>query len=293
MGKAKKVKVRPGGSHPYGKHTKSVSKFTNPSPKPAKAARSPTPTIPFSPNDRVLLVGEGDFSFSHSLLESHACTHLIATSYDEKSMVSAKYPQSAHHVRAIEDEEDCKVICGVDATRLGKVGASDGGGKAVKRGGFDKVAFNFPHVGGLTKDVNRQVRYNQGRRRSRGPSEEDVARTDACLELLVGFLNSAIPLLAAEGSIIVTIFEGEPYDLWNVKDLARHAGLKVEKSFAFQPSAYPGYKHARTLGNIEGGGKWKGEDRRARSYIFLPKERKESFSAKNQKNRDVSDSGDD
>ena len=75
-------------------------------------------------------------------------------------------------------------------------------------------------------------------------------------------------MLAPSGSIIVTIFEGEPYDLWNVRDLARHVGLKVERSFRFQASAYPGYQHARTLGNIEGGGGWKGVDRPARTYIF-------------------------
>ena len=34
----------------------------------------------------------------------------------------------------------------------------------MKKGGFDRVVFNFPHVGGLTKDVNRQVRHNQGQR---------------------------------------------------------------------------------------------------------------------------------
>ena len=28
--------------------------------------------------------------------------------------------------------------------------------------GWDKVVFNFPHVGGKSTDVNRQVRYNQG-----------------------------------------------------------------------------------------------------------------------------------
>ena len=77
-----------------------------------------------------------------------------------------------------------------------------------------------------------------------------------------------MPLLGSEGSIIVTIFEGEPYELWNIRDLARHVGLKVQRSFTFQASAYPGYKHARTLGNIEGGGGWKGEDRSARTYIF-------------------------
>jgi len=48
------------------------------------------------------------------------------------------------------------VLYGIDATKLDK------GGKEVRRGGFDRVVFNFPHVGGLTKDVNRQVRYNQG-----------------------------------------------------------------------------------------------------------------------------------
>lgn len=88
------------------------------------------------------------------------------------------------------------------------------------------------------------------------------------VELLVGFFKAATLLLTSEGSIIVTIFEGEPYDLWNIRDLARHVGLKVRRSFKFQASAYPGYRHARTLGNIEGGGGWKGEDRPARTYIF-------------------------
>lgn len=91
---------------------------------------------------------------------------------------------------------------------------------------------------------------------------------DGCIELLVGFFKSALPLLAPEGMIIVTIFEGEPYDLWNIRDLARYSGLKIGRSFKFQANAYPGYKHARTLGNIEGGGGWKGEDRPARTYMF-------------------------
>jgi len=84
----------------------------------------------------------------------------------------------------------------------------------------------------------------------------------------VGFFKSAVPLLAPAGSIVVTIFEGEPYELWNIRDLARHVGLKVGRSFKFQASAYPEYKHTRTLGDIEGGGGWKGEDRLARTYVF-------------------------
>jgi 25S rRNA (uracil2634-N3)-methyltransferase len=94
---------------------------------------------------------------------------------------------------------------------------------------------------------------------------------------LVGFFKSALQSLAPKGSIVVTLFEGTPYTLWNIRDLARHSGLQVERSFKFQASAYPGYHHARTLGTVksktgetsETG--WKGEDRLARSYVFMRK----------------------
>ena len=82
-------------------------------------------------------------------------------------------------------------------------------------------------------------------------------------------------MLETSGSILVTVFEGEPYELWNVRDLGRHVGLKVERSFKFQAAPYPGYKHARTLGNIKGGGGWKGEDRAARTFIFKKQEEDE------------------
>lgn len=78
--------------------------------------------------------------------------------------------------------------------------------------------------------------------------------------------------------MVVTLFEGEPYTLWNIRDLGRHSGLQVERSFRFQASAYPGYHHARTLGvvrNKQGevtGGGWKGEERAARSYVFVRKD---------------------
>ena len=118
--------------------------------------------IPFEPENRILLVGEGDFSFSRSLLEHRAITSLYTTSLDSRSAVLSKYPQAAAHVKAIEAEETCNVEYGVDATKLGRTGGG-GGGKEVRKGEWDRIVFNFPHVGGLTKDVNRQVRANQGK----------------------------------------------------------------------------------------------------------------------------------
>ena len=111
-------------------------------------------------------------------------------------------------------------------------------------------------------------------------------------ELLVAFFRAAIPLLSSEGSIVVTIFEGEPYELWNIRNLARHVGLSVIRNFQFQASAYPGYEHVRTVGNIEGGGGWKGKDRPARTYIFQVKDGCATPSSKDKEIRDDDDEDD-
>jgi 25S rRNA (uracil2634-N3)-methyltransferase len=92
------------------------------------------------------------------------------------------------------------------------------------------------------------------------------------IELLVAFFASATPLLNPTvhgASIIITLFEGSPYTLWNIRDLARHSGLEVAQSFRFQASAYPGYRHARTIGVVRGGGGWRGEERGSRSFVFV------------------------
>ncbi|KAL8865090.1 MAG: hypothetical protein Q9174_007075 [Haloplaca sp. 1 TL-2023] len=263
MGKSKKQKHNRLSHGPYDKHhTKKGAPHLKNEAKASSQSQKrnvhQSPTIPFAPSDRILLIGEGDFSFAHTLYSHHECHSLVATCYDSASQLTEKYPQSATFIQDLEnaageDEDvDIVIVYQVDATKLGKAGSSAGGGKAIKKGGFDRVIFNFPHVGGVTKDVNRQVRHNQ--------------------ELLVNFFKASIPLLAPNGTIVVTVFEGEPYSLWNIRDLARHVGLKVGRSFKFQADAYPGYKHARTLGNITGDGGWKGEDRDARTYIFERKD---------------------
>lgn len=216
---------------------------TKPS-KPAAKPSKPAPTIPFDPEDHILLIGEGDFSFAASIVEHHGACDLTATSYESQSSLFEKYdPQAEKHTSYIT-EEGQTVLYNIDATKLPKY-------KSLTRapgGLWDVIIFNFPHVGGKSTDVNRQVRFNQ--------------------ELLVSFFKGAMEIVKQDGRIVVTLFEGEPYTLWNIRDLGRHVGLEMVRSFAFQWSAYPGYKHARTLGNVEGGGGWKGEEREARSYVL-------------------------
>ncbi|KAK7742074.1 hypothetical protein SLS53_004660 [Cytospora paraplurivora] len=232
------------------------------------------PTIPFSPEDAILLVGEGDLSFSKALVEHHYCENVTATVLEpSQEELMAKYPHAKENIDKIA-AEGSKVAYGVDAKKMGPF-AHKSGKESV--GSMDRIIFNFPHVGGKSTDVNRQVRYNQ--------------------ELLVEFFKRALLSLAPGGTIIVTLFEGEPYTLWNVRDLARHSGLQVERSYRFQASAYPGYSHARTLGVVKNkhgdvGGGWKGEDRPARSYVFVRKDETPKPVSKKRKRAGDDDSDD-
>lgn len=249
MGKASKKSNKKRSSTSQSKHgePKRASAPGQRSSKGKIISKPPNlPLVLFRSTDRILLVGEGDFSFSKCLLESYHCTSLLATSYDSRSVAIEKYPQALYNIDTLNAEHE-NVLFEVDATKIG-TGRIGSGGKRIKKGGFDRIVFNFPHVGGKTKDLARQVRYNQ--------------------ELLLGFFKAAVPLLAPMGLVIVTVFEGAPYDTWDLKGLAKDAGLKSQRSLNFESGNYPGYKHARTLGNIEGGGGWKGEDRPARTYLL-------------------------
>lgn len=104
------------------------------------------PTIPFTPTDKILLIGEGNFSFAHALvidpplsLEHLPPSNITATSYDSEEECYDKYPDAKSKVDVLL-ERGAEVLFGVDGTRLEKC-------NALKKRLFDRVVFNFPHAG--------------------------------------------------------------------------------------------------------------------------------------------------
>lgn len=114
--------------------------------------KPPRRTIPFARDDTILLLGEANFSFSHSLLQpphSHPAHQICATSYDSETVCYEKYPDAKGLVEDLR-ELGVKVGFGVDAGELGKSWKVVGKGKR-----WSRVIFNFPHVGG--SDSHSQV----------------------------------------------------------------------------------------------------------------------------------------
>ncbi|EJU02833.1 hypothetical protein DACRYDRAFT_78686 [Dacryopinax primogenitus] len=220
--------------------------------------------VPFvSPWDNTLLIGEGNFSFSLSLVQHHGIPgyRITATSYDTEEQLTQKYPEAHENLRLLR-ENGVTVFLHVDARTLHKCKTLVNISK--RSGGFSRVVWNFPHTGAGIQDQDRNVRVNQ--------------------QAIIGFLRSVAPLLSSgrsmtstsealsddaqdsdvevenltkrvdsRGRVLITLRNSVPYTLWEVSQLAKHpppdhpAYVKI-RSYGFQPSAYPGYEHRRTIG---------------------------------------------
>ncbi|GAA5824396.1 hypothetical protein JCM11251_000405 [Rhodosporidiobolus azoricus] len=249
---------------------------------------------PFNKGERVLLIGEGNFSFSHSLLlplsaSSAASTSsappaqlvtpslLLCTAFDTRAIASQKYPDLDTHVSALQ-AAGATVLFGVDATKLeenkevrefaglGKVRARKGRkgrempGAEEGAGGYDKIVFNFPHVGQGITDQSRNIRTNQtllldfyrsaslllrrgtprapgtsssaaapprGREDSRSPSPTPPPANDDDEDRVAGDTASLDPSTSflptppsTRGSILLTLRTNPPYSLWLPQQLA-------------------------------------------------------------------------
>lgn len=227
--------------------------------------------IPFTPEDYVLLIGEGDFSFAVSIIKQNYVvgSHLIATSYDSLEDLKAKYPNATENLEYLT-QHGVDIIHEIDTNdligsfKLDTKKAKAKRNSVLKVPKLDYIMFNFPHTGRGMKDVDRNIRDHQ--------------------KLMVNYFKSCKRLIELvnddshndfggyitnqDANILVTLFEGEPYDSWQIKMLAKTENYKVQKSGKFDWQDFPEYQHRRT--NSTRDTTKPANERSARIYVFEP-----------------------
>eukprot|EP01134_Creolimax_fragrantissima_P005388 CFRG5388T1 len=167
-------------------------------------------------NQKVLVVGDGDFGFSAGLV-SHRMggTGVFASSYDSEKSVLGKYGERASRMIKTVREKGGTVVHDVDATNLIETLP-----KGLQCKKFDRIVFNFPHTGKQRVHLNRM--------------------------LLHDFFVSAKGFVQENGEIHCTLKNKPPYCGWDIEKQAERAGLVMVDQKRFEFSSFKGYRHVTT-----------------------------------------------
>ena len=168
---------------------------------------------------RVLIVGDGDLSFSLAL--QRACggaIQLTATVLPTAQELVATYANAAANAAELL-ECGAAVRYGVDATALTTVElqahAHVGVGARVESGHFNDVVFNYPHLGDSSL-------------------ADEAAHARRHTVLIAHFLHEAAALLRPGGRAHLTL-SGKQRTTWAVEQSARRHGLALAQ--AREPTA--------------------------------------------------------
>ncbi|KAE8677254.1 putative Late embryoproteinsis abundant hydroxyproline-rich glycoprotein family [Hibiscus syriacus] len=170
----------------------------------------------YSSSQRMLLVGEGDFSFSVCLARAFgSATNMVATSLDSRGFLLRNYKKAMANIYELRTR-GCMVLHGIDATEM----ANHCYLGAIK---FDRIIYNFPHAG-FCSDV---------------PSESQKRRH----QLLVScFFKNAKEMINESGEIHVTHKSNGFFLEWNLRGLAAAVGLRLIQEVPFKLTDFPGYR---------------------------------------------------
>lgn len=265
--------------------------------RPSGTPKTRRTTNPFLPDDTILLVGEGNFSFTLALLSaphSHAPQRILATSYDTEDEVYAKYPDARaiiEQIRQLAGAHAPHILrFGVDAGALHKCEAITGDDKKPRR--WSKVWFGFPHVGAGHKDEQRNVLANQllivrffisvapyltrgplpsymqpKKQRSESDDDEESDNDDSAVVNISDASTSFDPP-RRQGSVQITIRNAVPYTLWNIPMLAKKLRQVVQPIASSAPPLPKGMR-APTIADVD---KNSAHYQVWRSFEFVPSE---------------------
>ncbi|XP_018450838.1 heavy metal-associated isoprenylated plant protein 41-like isoform X1 [Raphanus sativus] len=177
----------------------------------------------YSSNHQILLVGEGDFSFSCTLATRfRSASNICASSLDTYDDVVRKYKKGRSNLDTLK-RLGASLLHGVDATKLQLHPHLN----CIK---FDRIIFNFPHAGFHGK-------------------ETDSSLIKKHRELVFGFLHGASHMVRADGEVHVSHKNKPPFCHWKLEELASKCSLALTQCVAFEKSEYPGYENKRGDGS--------------------------------------------
>ncbi|XP_058783969.1 heavy metal-associated isoprenylated plant protein 41-like [Vicia villosa] len=168
---------------------------------------------------QILLVGDGDFSFSLSLAKAFgSADNIVATSLDTNAEVTKKYKNAKSNLEELQ-KLGAYLLHGVDATKM-KFHPD------LKMRRFDRIIFNFPHAGFYGKEDNSMM-------------------IKMHMDLVFGFFKNATHMLRINGEVHVNHKTTPPFDTWNIEKLAEQSFLMMIECADFKQEDYPGYNNKR------------------------------------------------
>ncbi|KAG7957985.1 hypothetical protein I3843_11G202800 [Carya illinoinensis] len=172
---------------------------------------------------KILLVGEGDFSFAACLAKRFDTTvNMIATSFDSEEFLMQNYSNARTNLEELK-ERRCTTLHNVNAHTMILH-------PLLNLKVFDRIIFNFPHAGFMF-------------------SEHDDRQIELHQELVRGFLRNAFDMLTEDGEIHITQKTAYPFSNWKIKKLAKKIGLRLLEEVKFCELDYPGYVNKRGSGS--------------------------------------------
>ncbi|KAK7381212.1 hypothetical protein VNO78_33743 [Psophocarpus tetragonolobus] len=174
---------------------------------------------------QILLVGEGDFSFSLCLARAFGTAkNMVATSLDSRESLMMKYGDALRNLTELESL-GCTILHEVDVHTMAQH-------YFLCTMKFDRVIFNFPHAGFVGR-------------------ESDTHQIALHKHLVGGFFSNAKFLLSSlggGGEIHITHKTTHPYTMWDIKNLANSEDLVLVGEEGFSQYLYPGYNNKRGAG---------------------------------------------
>ena len=180
-----------------------------------------------NPKQKILLLGEGDFSFAASLSRLGFC-NLIATSLEDYKTVIKTHYNSKYNIQLIKRMKN-KIFHNIDITQIDQHKHFKSLSEESK---FDIIIFNFPHSGIANYEYQKSIPSNQ--------------------QLLRSIFEQSSNLLKQNGELHIALKSEPIYNSWDIQKQCNDANndnafkLKLKNRIKFEAEKYFGYQHKTT-----------------------------------------------